>query len=233
MNKFEFVELIEKAFSMGYEYALEEQREFGIVKRENKKKKRKWLERLGKEETNYNGQEEVARNIKDKKFWRLVNNHPLEALDYFGGPTREEINSVNKTDGNVNAGRHNVKYSRIRSGKETINDVINERLERKGISDRDLEIFNRGKIEDIKDAEKYDFILEKSYLKNQLKNKKNKLEELEKELEKKKNLKRAKMALIGTVAAGTGLGLALTAKKLYDKKKKKKQKEQNKEKEED
>ena len=49
MKKFEFDELIEKAFSIGYEYALMEQREFGAVKRENKKKKREWEKSLGRD----------------------------------------------------------------------------------------------------------------------------------------------------------------------------------------
>ena len=38
MKKTEFNELIEKAFSLGYEEA---QKEFGAVKRENKEKKRR------------------------------------------------------------------------------------------------------------------------------------------------------------------------------------------------
>ena len=226
MKRIEFNELIEKAFSMGYKMG---QKEFGAVKRENKKKKREWLEKLGKEETNYNGQEKVAQRINDKEYWRQLKKNPFEAIKYIGGPTREQINSVSKTDGNVNAGRYNIKYRR--SGNETINDVINERLREKRGSDRDLEIFNKKKIKDIKDAEKYDFKLEKSYLKNQLKNKKNKLKE---ELEKKENLKKAGLALAGTAAAA---GIAYGAKKLYDKRKKareeaKKNKEQNK-KEED
>lgn len=48
MNRFDFNELIEKAFSMGYECALEEleeQREFG--NKENKRKRREWERQQG------------------------------------------------------------------------------------------------------------------------------------------------------------------------------------------
>ena len=48
MKKFEFDELIEKAFSIGYEYALEEQKEFG--NKENKRKRREWELKNGKKD---------------------------------------------------------------------------------------------------------------------------------------------------------------------------------------
>lgn len=49
MKKTDFNELIEKAFSMGYEEA---QKEFGIVKRENKAKKRRWEAKEGEKVLN-------------------------------------------------------------------------------------------------------------------------------------------------------------------------------------
>ena len=55
MKKTEFNELIEKAFSMGYEIG---QKEFGAVKRENKKKKRAWEIKNG--EFTYYGVSNVA-----------------------------------------------------------------------------------------------------------------------------------------------------------------------------
>lgn len=256
MKKYEFDELIEKAFSIGYEMG---QREFGAIKRENKKKKREWLAGLGGKyqkgnplrETIENEKEGIARerqnNIIDKVFDGTFENVP----DY-----DEILNKVSDKDALVSLGRRNGDlylssgYDYL-AGAKTLNHKINQRGEAE--ADDYLDIYNQNALENYKkdkfinkikkDTEK---LREKSEritrdMNESIENTKKSLDEaanrkmeaidrLEniRKIRTLKNLKRAGLALAGIA---TTAGVAYGAKKLYDKKKKKK--EQNKEKEED
>ena len=113
MNRFDFNELIERAFCEGYEYALEEQREFG--NKENKRKKREWLEKLG--EKSSKDDKDSSRTQVWLKMWKRGKDP---------GPFRikelEESGNVHegrrKNFMNQNKDWHNVK---------NINQVINKR----------------------------------------------------------------------------------------------------------
>lgn len=115
MKRIEFNELIEKAFSMGYEEA---QKEFGIVKRENKKKKREWLEKLGKEKGNKKDRESNKFNI----FFKLSKNN-AEPEDLV-----ERENIIN-SGANVRSGRKFNYDSQYKDwgNPKNLNEVINRR----------------------------------------------------------------------------------------------------------
>jgi hypothetical protein len=82
-------ELIERAFCEGYEYA---QKEFGAVKRENKKKKREWLEKLGKEKS-----DSYLHHILDEDELETVKNKLIK--------NAKGKNTISDNDVYVNIGR--------------------------------------------------------------------------------------------------------------------------------
>ena len=216
MKKIEFNELIEKAFSMGYKYA---QKEFGIVKKENKKKKREWEAKEGEK----------------------VLNDPLFIFDH--GHKLEKYNNIK--EGNVNESKAKqraatrleriISRSKVRGDKyspdQSLNDLINKR------GDEEMDSFyepnrkqkyvgkNKKKRFYIKllNNNKLDFIKAEKMKKEETKK-----ENFNKDTLTKKNLKKAGLALAGTAAV---VGTAYGIKKLHDKKKKREE-EQNK-KEED
>ena len=209
MKKFEFNELIEKAFSMGYEYA---QKEFGAVKRENKKKKREWEIKSG------NLSKSDAREVAERKF----NPNPKSKKFYL--PTSQEIESINDEDIRIRNGRG----KRIRRGNDNyykdkdINNVISNKariLENEG-RQRLKEYMDDGK-EDLKRYKKGGFESIIGDLEDKVTYGKSSYFRRNKET---KALKK-KAALIGAGILGTGVA-AYAGKKAYNKYKAKKQKEQ-------
>ena len=215
MRNFEFDELIEKAFSMGYEYALMEQREFGAVKKENKRKKREWLKKLGRE-----------------KGWNWENDDNNGGLHYFDGYIAGK-RAADKTekgkswkidfDGDdVSAGRLLRKRNeddssslnnRInRKGSQELNQKGKQRFVGKNSEKRDqgaIDRINRRSIENRKwDAKmaRDKSIQEEQENAEKIFEAKRRLENI-KDIRKKKNIKKAAAilgtgALVGTAAYG-------------------------------
>ena len=211
MKRVDFNELIEKAFSMGYERA---QKEFGAVKRENKKKKREWEIKSG------NLNKWSAERIAERKF----NPNPKSKYNFYS-PTAQEIDSIDDKDIRVRngRGRRSIEgFSNSYQDKD-INKVISEkarRLEEKGgrqklkeymdEGKRGLKRYKEGGLESIiGDFEgKVDYGKSGYFRRNK----------------ETKALKK-KAALIGAGILGTGIA-AYAGKKAYNKYKAKKQKEQ-------
>ena len=213
MKKTEFNELIEKAFSMGYEEA---QKEFGIVKRENKEKKRRWEAKEGEK----------------------VLNDPHFILDH--GHKLKKYNNMKEGEAKQRAAtrlERIISRSKVRRNKyspdQSLNDLINMR------GDEEMDFYyepnrkqkyvgkNKNKTRDLYikllNNSKLDSIKADKMIKEETKK-----ENFNKDTSTKKNLKKAGLALAGTAAVASAV---YGAKKLYDKKKKKKEaeKEQNKE----
>ena len=224
MKKIKFNELIEKAFSIGYEYA---QKEFGAIKRENKKKKREWEGKEGEKVLN-DSSFVLNHGHKLEKYNNMKEGDVNESKAKQRAAMRlERIISRSKED----LRRH--KYS----PDQSLNDLINMR------GDAEMDSFykpnrkqkyvgkeskNKTRAFYIKSLNnsKLDSIKVEKMIKEETKKK-----NFNKDTSTKKNLKKAGLALTATAAiAGTAYG----AKKLYDKKKKKEaEKEQNKKKAED
>ena len=250
MKRIEFNELIEKAFSMGYEEA---QKEFGAVKRENKKKKREWLRNKGEKESNSFINQALGDNVFEKQK-KLLNDRK-----------KNPSISINDDDVFVSLGNKKKHSSKPSSG-EGINDIIhNNELKKSGKNKSfDFDDYN----DDLKYKYKIGKYKKTSPEENKFKNLKDKLKELSEENERinkniqksfentkksfddianrrikavdrlenirnirtKKNLKKAGLALAGTAAVASAV---YGAKKLYDKKKEKKEQEQQNKKAED
>ena len=225
MKKFEFDELIEKAFSIGYEYALEEQKEFG--NKENKRKKRAWESSLGKKILEKN--ELLDKNSTKDHIGRLrFLKKCREAIKNGGGlsnipkDVKEFIDGVNDEDAFVNLGRlNNRDHSSDNTfvGKYSLNDVINQRSKKQ--ANDDLDRYNKRILKDYKGIKNNDWYLGHSHLEDRI----NKIKELEEKEERLKNLKKAGIILgTGAAIAGTAYGI----KRYRDKKKKEKEEQINK-----
>ena len=208
MKRFDFNELIEKAFSMGYEMG---QKEFGAVKRENKKKKREWEIKDG--DLSYYG----ARKVAERKF------APKNRKGYI--PTNKEVDSISDEDVKIHNSRGRIKYGgnneEIIYRGRNINNIIDAK-------DKKLKTDGRQKLKEYMDGGKRSL---REYKEDGLLSIINDPNSIFRRNKSTKSLKKkAGLALAGTAAAA---GIAYGAKKLYDKRKKareeaKKNKEQNK-----
>ena len=227
MKRFEFNELIEKAFSMGYEIG---QKEFGAVKRENKRKKREWEAKEGEKVLNGSSFVLNHRSIL-KKYDNIVKGNVNESYK----AKQRAATRLERLDSRIKEALYRHKYS----PDQNLNDLINLRgdaemdsfyepngkhksnRKQKYVGKKSNEDEKRFYIESLNNS-KLDSIKADKMIKEEIKK-----NHSNKGILDKKNLKRAGLALAGTAAAA---GIAYGAKKLYDKKKKKKEaeKEQNK-----
>ena len=233
MKRIEFNELIEKAFSIGYEMG---QKEFG--NKENKRKRKEWEWK----EADKIGQKLMRDGIEMTKGDAIRAQRLKNVADTHGGVGRyidekniphdiysdEVLNLITgkKEDRSVHHKINTRSIAKNRSGKITKKSLL------KGI-EQDIAISDLGDVDNVHiNANRYETMRtggkrRGDFIKN---NKKEENSNIKKDILDKKNLKKAGLALAGTAAAA---GIAYGAKKLYDKRKKareeaKKNKEQNK-----
>ncbi len=213
MKKFEFNELIERAFSVGYECA---QREFS--NKENKEKKRAWEILQGEKRIPLFNKNKTKSSIADLIYLKKVRKALKNGSTL---PQRVDI-KVEDNDALVNLGRigNNKSNNDIRYTASSINDVINQRA---NASDKNkLDIYNKDVLKTYKKAKEDDFYLDNTHFENRLGKLK---KELKQELIKKKEQRLEDLKKIGAIIGGTAIiaGTAYGIKKYRDKKKEKRE----------